>query len=335
MFELEHHRNVALVLQALEPRMFLDAKCYFGGGTAMALRYGEYRESVDIDFLVSDAEGYRRLRQLLGERDLNPLLREGLSLPLARPVIADRYGIRTVVRAGRSAIKFEIVSEGRIALEPPGDADVVCGIPTLTALDLAASKLLANADRWADDAVFSRDLIDLAMQRGSAALLRRACAKAERAYGTSVRTNLSKAVEALRRRPLRLDACMRALSVRGVSKAQLWQGIRRVEKVLAMPTEAVNDPAFDRRKLVLRLRQVKLAPVRSSAVQKLGYDPPTRMAAVQYKGSDVVYGYPHLTPEEVVGWLEVMEDHRSIGEYIAKVIKANHDFEHVRSDEPD
>jgi hypothetical protein len=42
-----------------------ENNCLFGGGTAIALRYGEYRESVDIDFLVSDIASYRNLRQLL------------------------------------------------------------------------------------------------------------------------------------------------------------------------------------------------------------------------------------------------------------------------------
>lgn len=95
----------------------------------------------------------------------------------------------------------------------------------------------------------------------------------------------------------------------------------------------MGKPRFNRHELVERLNRVKLAPVQSSAVQALGYDPPTRMAAVQYRGNDVRYGYPNLTPDEVAGWVEVMQDHRSIGEYISKVIKANHDHEHVRSDE--
>ncbi len=45
---------------------------------------------------------------------------------------------------------------------------------TLTRLDLAASALLASSDRWADDAVHSRDLIDLAMMRLDRTLLRAA-----------------------------------------------------------------------------------------------------------------------------------------------------------------
>jgi hypothetical protein len=57
LFERPHHRDVALVLQSLDPQALAQRACYFGGGTAMALRYGEYRESVDIDFMVSDLSG--------------------------------------------------------------------------------------------------------------------------------------------------------------------------------------------------------------------------------------------------------------------------------------
>jgi hypothetical protein len=54
MFERLHHRRIARVLSALNGQFLREANCLFGGGTAMALRFGEYRESVDMDFLVSD-----------------------------------------------------------------------------------------------------------------------------------------------------------------------------------------------------------------------------------------------------------------------------------------
>ncbi|MEO8080169.1 MAG: nucleotidyl transferase AbiEii/AbiGii toxin family protein [Caldimonas sp.] len=241
MFERPHHRDVALVLQSLDPAVLVQRRCAFGGGTAMALRYGEYRESLDIDFLVSDRDGYRNLRQSLGgEHGLDPLLRPGLSLELARDVRADQYGIRTQVRAGGSLIKFEIVLEARITLGTPGAEDVVCGVPSLVPLDLAAEKLLANADRWADDAVYSRDLIDLAMQGADRPLLRAACAKAEGAYGDAIREALGRAVEALRQRPHRLDACMKALAMTTTSRAQLWQAIRRVGRALPVQPAAAG-----------------------------------------------------------------------------------------------
>lgn len=65
MFERLHHRRIATVLEALDADALAANACLFGGGTAMALRFGEYRESVDIGFLVSKLEGYRQLRQRL------------------------------------------------------------------------------------------------------------------------------------------------------------------------------------------------------------------------------------------------------------------------------
>ena len=233
LFERPHHRDVALILQSLDAPAVSQRHCYFGGGTAMALRYGEYRESMDIDFLVSDLAGYRDLRQLLGNvRDFLPIARKGIEIKLAREVRADQYGIRTQVRSGESTIKFEIVLEARIDLAAPDDGDRVCGIQTLAPIDLAAERLLANADRWADDSVYSRDLIDLAMMRADRRLLEAACVKAEGVYGKSVRSSLSQAVDALEARRGRPETCMTALSVDGITRAQLWQAIRIVARRL-------------------------------------------------------------------------------------------------------
>ena len=187
MFERPHHLRIAHVLQALDGPLLRENRCLFGGGTAIALRHGEYRESVDIDFLVSDKECYRNLRQLLrGPEGLAALTRAGgATLSQVREVRADQYGIRTALQVAGEPVKFEIVLEGRIEFDSPGPGDEVCGIATLTPLDMAASKLLANSDRWNDDGVFSRDVIDLAMMQPSLPLLRQAVAKAEQAYGES------------------------------------------------------------------------------------------------------------------------------------------------------
>lgn len=233
MFERPHHRDVALVLQSLDAPALSQRHCYFGGGTAMALRYGEYRESRDIDFVISDLAGYRDLRQMLGNmRGFLPITREGIEVELAREVRADQYGIRTHLHSGESTIKFEIMLEARIDLAAPGDGDRVCGIQTLAPIDLAAEKLLANADRWANVSVYSRDLIDLAMMRADRRLLEAACVKAEGAYGESVRRSLSQAVDGLETQRGRLEDCMTALSIQGVTRAQLWQAIRTVARQL-------------------------------------------------------------------------------------------------------
>ncbi len=227
MFERPHHRRIAAVLEALDADVLAADSCLFGGGTAMALRYGEYRESVDIDFLVSKVEGYRQLRQkLTGTDGMRALTRAGHALSQTRELRADQYGIRTLLQVDGADIKFEIVLERRIDLEAPGPDDRQCGVATLTPLDMATSKLLANSDRWRDDAVMSRDLIDLAMMAPSKALLKQAMAKAQGAYGDSVATDLASAVEDLRARPHRLDQCMQAMAMTTVSKAALWARIK-------------------------------------------------------------------------------------------------------------
>lgn len=62
MFERPHHQRIATWLGCLDANLLRECRCLFGGGTAVALRFGEYREALDVDFLVSDPEGYRRLR---------------------------------------------------------------------------------------------------------------------------------------------------------------------------------------------------------------------------------------------------------------------------------
>lgn len=233
LFKRPHHQLIAQVLGALDGPLLRANGCLFGGGTAMALRYGEYRESVDIDFLVSDMNGYRNLRQLLtGPQGIAALTRAG-AVPLqpVREIRADQYGIRTMLRVAEQTIKFEIVLEGRIELVAPAAADEICGIATLAALDMATGKLLANADRWNDDGVFSRDLIDLAMMNPPLPLLRQAVAKAEQAYGQSVLRALAKAIDKFQTRPGWAERCMQAMAME-VPKALLWQQVRKLQRVL-------------------------------------------------------------------------------------------------------
>jgi hypothetical protein len=234
LFERPHHRRVAQVLEALDGPLLRERGCLFGGGTAIALRFGEYRKSVDIDFLVSDLAAYRQLRQVLTGMDgLAAITRAGVPpLMLAGETRADQYGIRARVVVDGAPIKFEIVFESRIVLQTPGKADHTCGVSTLTPPDMAASKLLANSDRWRDDGVFSRDLIDLAMMKPALPLLREAVAKAEGAYGDAVRRDLQRAIDQMRERTGWLERCMRMMAMTD-TQAQMWQRIRALRRVLA------------------------------------------------------------------------------------------------------
>ena len=144
---------------------------------------------------------------------------------------ADQYGIRTRIAVDGLPIKFEIVHEARIAFATPGKRDEVCGVASLLPVGLAASKLLANSDRWPDDGVFSRDLIDLAMMKPSLALLRQAMAKAEGAYGNAVPRDLDRAIERMQARTGWLQRCLQAMAMT-LPPAQVWQRIRALRRVL-------------------------------------------------------------------------------------------------------
>ena len=236
-FERLHHQRIAHVLSALDGAILRQHGCLFGGGTCIALRYGEYRESVDIDFLVSDAVGYRELRQLLTTpAGLAPITHaSAMPLVVLREIRADQYGIRTMVQMDGQAIKLEIVREARITLEQPMANnmidDTICGLSTLTRLDLATSKLLANSYDRADDGVFSRDVIDLAMMGLPLPTLRAALVKAELAYGASVARDLGKAIDRLQNRQGWLERCMQVMAMQ-LPKAVLWQKVRALRRIV-------------------------------------------------------------------------------------------------------
>ena len=193
-----------------------------------------------MDFMVSNLAAYRTLRQeLTSEAGLAAIMRSGAISPEQfGDLRADQYGVRTRITVDGQPIKFEIVYESRIDFAAPRRRDAVCGISTLQAVDLAASKLLANSDRWPDDGVFSRDLIDLAMMKPSLALLREAMAKAEGAYGPAVPRDLARAIERMRERNGWLERCLRAMAMT-LPPAQVWQRIRSLRRALpASPPSA-------------------------------------------------------------------------------------------------
>ncbi len=114
MFERTHHRRIAQVLTLLDGDVLRKQQCWFGGGTACALLHREYRESVDVDFLVSDVGCYRALRQLLtGPRGVLELMPPEQELVVQiKAVRADQHGIRTSVSVDETPVKFEVVLEG-------------------------------------------------------------------------------------------------------------------------------------------------------------------------------------------------------------------------------
>lgn len=224
MFVRPYHQRIHEVLLALDADLLRTHQCYFGGGTAIVLQRDEYRESVDMDFMVSDLAGYRELRKVLQDQDtLARFFGLGRGpLRVLPQVRADQYGIRTTLPLKTNSLKFEIVFEARISFERPGPEEQIAGIATLTQVDLVASKLLANVDRWADDGVMSRDILDLAMLQPSPKTWNAAVQKAQDAYGDVVLQSLQKARARLLNDPQRLARCIKALQV-STPQALLYQ----------------------------------------------------------------------------------------------------------------
>jgi hypothetical protein len=209
-FQRPHHQAIARILRRLDGDLLLASRVYFAGGTCLALTFDEYRESRDIDFLVSDRAGFRALREAVRFDSLGAIAREPIEL--AREVRADRDGIRTFVVDGEAKIKVEFVLEGRIDLS--GHRDERLGVPVLDMPLLAAEKLLANADRGMDDSTFGRDLVDLAFLaahegRGPVS---DGLVIAQAAYGKTVAAEMRRGLARLRARG-RLTTCAQALGV--------------------------------------------------------------------------------------------------------------------------
>jgi Nucleotidyl transferase AbiEii toxin, Type IV TA system len=107
--------------------------------------------------------------------------------------------------------------------------------------DCFASKLLANADRYLDDSVHSRDLIDLAFLRNYQPLPPEAIAKAEAAY--NVINPLTAAISRFQAYADRRFRCYEDLSTDPSFHAQLIDGIDllALEMGLSKTTRTIGE----------------------------------------------------------------------------------------------
>ncbi|MBR8839306.1 MAG: nucleotidyl transferase AbiEii/AbiGii toxin family protein [Stigonema ocellatum SAG 48.90 = DSM 106950] len=219
-FHLKQHQLVLQILSRLNVDFLKDCGTYFRGGTFLTLKYDEYRLSNDIDFLCSSGQGYRAIRQEIFDRGYDAIFTSYDSIELPREIQANQYGVRFPVFVEGVSIKFEIVMEGRITLDAPAEFDwlpVVC----LSLVDCFAEKLLANADRWLDTSIESRDLIDLAMLRCSGEIPAAAMVKAENAY--PVVEPLKRAIANFQSKPDYRQRCYQSLMVK--SPIRIMDGI--------------------------------------------------------------------------------------------------------------
>lgn len=180
-FKLDHHNKIITILECLDCEVLEKGSAYFGGGTLLALDFGEYRWSKDVDFIASvPTEGYKYLRTVIFDGGYKALFRDLSKIQIGRGT-TDQYGIRMIVSVEDISIKTEIIAETRFQLDPPRYPEW-SPVPCLSLNDCFTSKLLSNSDRYMDDSVESRDLIDLAILRLQSSIPQSSIDKAEKAY---------------------------------------------------------------------------------------------------------------------------------------------------------
>lgn len=227
-FKRNRHRLVWQILEALNAPFLHRAGCYFGGGTRIVLELDEYRESLDIDFMCADQDGYRAVRSTITQNDFGDVFLGEYTL--AREIRSDMYGIRTFLEIDGQPLKFEIIREGRIALQ--GATNTAFPVAVLTHATSIAEKLLANADRGQDAATASRDLVDLAFmaERWNRAELSEGLAIAIDAYGESILRELRVALTRFNDKSHR-RRCLELLAVNDPRK--LDRGLKALLTLLA------------------------------------------------------------------------------------------------------
>ncbi|RWD87897.1 nucleotidyl transferase AbiEii/AbiGii toxin family protein [Mesorhizobium sp.] len=228
-FGKPEHRIIAEALGLMDREFLAATQCWFGGGTAIVMKLGEYRRSLDLDFLCADADGYRELRTRASELGVRAFFPE--SVEAVRDFQIDQYGLRTVVRLKGQSIRFEVIREGRIQLR--GQFDDELGIPALIPPDMFAEKLLANADRCQDRATAYRDAFDLGMLvKAYVKIPADALGKAQSAYGADIQRKIAWVVNRLQDKgelrdaaeALQMDArtATDAVSVLQKEAARIW-----------------------------------------------------------------------------------------------------------------
>ncbi len=221
-FQLKHHNQIIRIINSLNHQVFQENQAYFGGGTLIALLYDEYRQSNDIDFICSvGASGYKNLRSLIFDQGYKSLFSDLNHISIGRST-TDQYGIRMLVNIDDIFIKTEIIAETRFELESPQYFQWT-NIPCLSHNDSITSKLLANSDRYLDDSVLSRDLIDLAILRYNTNFGSSAINKAEKAY--EVIRPLKMAIRRFQDQPEYRDKCFEQLKISDNYRAIIIDGI--------------------------------------------------------------------------------------------------------------
>ncbi|MEC8566827.1 MAG: nucleotidyl transferase AbiEii/AbiGii toxin family protein [Pseudomonadota bacterium] len=90
------HELILKALNDFNSEYLRQHNILFGGGTRIALELGEFRESIDIDFLCLDKNSFRAVRNQVQEDSLGKLLKNSIDILKLR---TDRMALKRLLMA--------------------------------------------------------------------------------------------------------------------------------------------------------------------------------------------------------------------------------------------
>lgn len=185
-FKIPRHNIIwAVISDMLDKKMLRDHGILFAGGTLCSMRYGEYRESVDLDFLCADKNSFNSFRANFSD--------VGKFIYARNPKITkDRVQLWITTTDDRP-LKVDFFYEER--LQPT--ASDFHGVEALDHASLMGCKLMAYCDRGMDLSERGKDFIDLIAidLQAPAETFENAWELAWNAYGTWLTNQLPKIIE--------------------------------------------------------------------------------------------------------------------------------------------
>lgn len=189
-FKLEHHALIESALSNFNADFFIENRIFFGGGTRIALELGEFRKSIDIDFLCPDKNSYRAVREHVTNVSLGELVKQDFEY--AREIMFNRDSVRVVFKCDGAPLKLEFVCFDNYDLNCVVDDQFP--VPYLDRESCFYTKLMSHTDRCMSHPY--KDIVDiLAMCDSWGEIPESAFIKAESHYGQQIRSMLIRAVD--------------------------------------------------------------------------------------------------------------------------------------------
>lgn len=189
-FKINHHIVIESALKKFNADFFFNNNILFGGGTRIALDLGEFRKSIDIDFLCPNKASYRAVRENVTNVSLGCLVKEDFDY--VREISCTRDAVRAMFKFGGAILKLEFVCFDNYEISPEKNDSFP--VPYLDRESCFYTKLLANSDRCMAHPY--KDIVDiLAMCDQWGGIPKLSITKAESHYGVAVVRDLIRSLD--------------------------------------------------------------------------------------------------------------------------------------------